>query len=62
MSETIDADSTTRVSLARTMPVHLTYATVWIGEGGSIHFREGVYGRDVVLAEALFDAPGTEGG
>ncbi|MDX1710291.1 MAG: L,D-transpeptidase family protein [Rhodovibrionaceae bacterium] len=53
---------TTRVNLARPVPVHLTYATAWIGEGGTIHFREDVYGRDTLLADALFVAGRTRGG
>jgi murein L,D-transpeptidase YcbB/YkuD len=42
-----------RVRLADPLPVHLTYSTVWIGEGGTVNFRPDVYGRDARLAEAL---------
>jgi murein L,D-transpeptidase YcbB/YkuD len=58
----IAAGRTTRVNLARPVPVHLTYATTWIGEGGTIHFRDDVYGRDIVLSQALFASAGVRGG
>ncbi|MBK1669456.1 hypothetical protein CKO28_15565 [Rhodovibrio sodomensis] len=48
---------TTPVSLADAVPVHLTYSTVWIGEGGTIHFRPDIYGRDRALAQALASRP-----
>lgn len=44
---------TTRLNLATPVPVHLTYLTAWIGEGGTIEFRDDVYGRDALLAQAL---------
>lgn len=49
------AEGTTRtVRLATPIPVHLTYSTVWIGEGGTVHFRDDVYGRDGLLLKALY--------
>lgn len=53
VDDIIGAGQTTRVSLATPIPVHLTYLTAWIGEGGTVEFREDVYGRDALLAEAL---------
>jgi murein L,D-transpeptidase YcbB/YkuD len=44
---------TAKVRLATSVPVHLTYSTVWIGEGGTVHFRPDIYGRDRALAQAL---------
>ncbi len=49
----VKSQETTRVSLATAVPVHLTYLTAWIGEGGTVEFREDVYGRDALLAKAL---------
>jgi len=46
---------TATVRLAEPVPVHLTYSTVWIGEGGTRHFRPDIYGRDRALAQALAD-------
>ena len=42
------------VVLPQPVPVHLTYSTVWFGEGGTIHFRDDIYGRDALIAQALF--------
>ena len=44
---------TTRISLSKPVPVHITYLTAWIGEGGTVEFRDDVYGRDALLARAL---------
>jgi murein L,D-transpeptidase YcbB/YkuD len=42
------------VVLPSSIPVHLTYSTVWFGEGGTVHFRDDIYGRDALVAQALF--------
>jgi murein L,D-transpeptidase YcbB/YkuD len=44
---------TTRISFATPVPVHLAYLTAWIGEGGTVEFRDDIYGRDALLAKAL---------
>jgi len=41
------------VTLATPLPVHITYLTAWVNKDGSLHFRDDVYGRDAILAEAL---------
>jgi murein L,D-transpeptidase YcbB/YkuD len=46
---------TTTVSLRERIPVHITYFTAWIGEGGTIHFRDDIYERDARLGAALFE-------
>ncbi|MDZ7839457.1 MAG: L,D-transpeptidase family protein [Gammaproteobacteria bacterium] len=43
------------VPLASPWPVHVLYWTSWVGPEGAVHFRADVYGRDEVLAEALYD-------
>lgn len=49
------ADGKTRViRLASPIPVHLTYSTAWIGEGGTVQFRDDIYGRDGLLLKALY--------
>ena len=45
---------TTRVNLDKPLPVHLVYATAWLEENGTVHFRADVYGRDKKLYRALF--------
>jgi L,D-transpeptidase YcbB len=47
---------TTRVPLARKIPVHLIYSTAFEGANG-IEFRPDVYGRDRKLYAALFGKP-----
>lgn len=41
------------VNLKVKIPVHLTYLTAWVNKDGTVHFRDDIYGRDAVLAEAL---------
>ncbi len=36
------------------IPVRLTYSTAWVGEGGTVHFRDDVYRRDELPRRALF--------
>jgi murein L,D-transpeptidase YcbB/YkuD len=50
----LESEKNTRVNLAKSLPVHLTYATAWSGEGGTIEFRPDIYGRDKSLGKALF--------
>ncbi|SDG42349.1 L,D-transpeptidase family protein [Thalassobaculum litoreum] len=49
----LDGKKTARVNLKTPVPVHLTYLTAWIGEGGTVEFRDDIYGRDSLLANAL---------
>jgi murein L,D-transpeptidase YcbB/YkuD len=48
---------TRRVVLPRRIPVHLVYATAFMGDAGTIEFRPDVYGRDRKLYNALFAKP-----
>jgi murein L,D-transpeptidase YcbB/YkuD len=48
---------TERVLLPRKIPVHLIYATAFLGNAGEIEFRADVYGRDRKLYNALFAKP-----
>jgi murein L,D-transpeptidase YcbB/YkuD len=57
IEDVIASRKTTVVKLAQPLPVHLTYSTVWFGEGGTIHFRDDVYARDDLLYQALFGYP-----
>jgi murein L,D-transpeptidase YcbB/YkuD len=57
IEDVIASRKTTVVKLARPLPVHLTYSTVWFGEGGTIHFRDDVYARDDLMYQALFGYP-----
>ena len=41
------------ITLAKPIPVHLTYLTAWVNKDGSVHFRADIYQRDKRLAKAL---------
>jgi murein L,D-transpeptidase YcbB/YkuD len=42
------------VTLNQPLPVHIAYLTAWVNKDGSVNFRRDVYGRDAILAAALF--------
>lgn len=48
----IDTGATQRVVLSRSVPIYLTYRTVYLREG-ELHFRHDIYGRDGRLMRAL---------
>ncbi len=54
LDATVESGKRTIINLPEPLPVHLTYATAWTGEGGTINFRADIYRRDEVLREALF--------
>jgi murein L,D-transpeptidase YcbB/YkuD len=33
--------------------VHIAYLTAWVNKDDTVHFRNDVYARDAILAEAL---------
>jgi murein L,D-transpeptidase YcbB/YkuD len=43
----------TVVRLKEQIPVHIAYLTAFVNKDGSVNFREDVYGRDKILADAL---------
>jgi len=55
--DVVATGETTRVKLPQKKPVHIVYATAWRGEGGSVEFRQDIYGRDKKLYNALFGKP-----
>ena len=55
----VQRGTTRTVSLAKPVPVLLTYWTAWVEASGTLQFRKDVYGRDAAIAQALanrFDA------
>lgn len=54
---TVRAGKEVSVSLSSRIPVHLLYWTVWVGEDGSLQFREDIYNRDQDVLAALKEAP-----
>lgn len=43
----------TVVRLKQPIPVHIVYLTAFVNKDGAVNFRQDVYGRDKILAEAL---------
>lgn len=41
------------VVLPEPLPVHMVYLTAWVGGKDELNFRDDVYGRDALLADAL---------
>ena len=49
----LNSQERTVVRLSSKLPVHLTYATVWVAPDGSVQFRPDIYNRDAKLEKAL---------
>jgi murein L,D-transpeptidase YcbB/YkuD len=49
------------VYLKKPLPVQLTYLTSWVDRDNTVHFRNDVYDRDQVLADALTSNPRRRG-
>ena len=53
LEEVVESGERRVVVLNDPLPVHLVYFTAWAGDGGEVHFRDDVYGRDRRLAATL---------
>ncbi len=53
IEDTISSRERKVVKLTKPLPVHITYSTVWLDEGGQLQFRPDVYRRDAKLESAL---------
>jgi murein L,D-transpeptidase YcbB/YkuD len=49
----IASGKTTSVSLAKPIPVWLTYWTAWVDADGAVEFRRDLYGRDDKVLSSL---------
>jgi len=61
LAEAIAAGDSTRIALARPLPVYILYWTAFAAPDGLVQFRDDVYGRDrglVVMLAAAAGAPG----
>lgn len=56
--QAIDSGENHTVSLPHTMPVYLLYLTAWVDDAGRAHFRDDVYGRDVLVIRAWSSGAG----
>jgi murein L,D-transpeptidase YcbB/YkuD len=50
------------ITLRDTIPVHIVYFTVWIGDGGLAYFRDDLYEYDRQLDTAIHRSGGKKGG
>ena len=60
----VEAGATQSVTLARPVPVLITYWTAWVDRNGTLQLRTDIYGRDAKVAAGLsagfrFRAPGS---
>jgi len=53
----IESGDRTQVNLDEKLPVQITYLTAWVDEDNRVHFRNDVYQRDQILADALTHEP-----
>ncbi len=53
----VESGERTQVNLDENLPVQITYLTAWVDEDNRVHFRNDVYQRDQILADALTHEP-----
>ena len=53
----VESGERTQVNLDEKLPVQITYLTAWVDEDNRVHFRNDVYQRDQILADALTHEP-----
>ena len=49
----LDSVKDFRINLPEPIPVHIFYCTAWTHEDGTIHFRQDIYNRDILVLNAL---------
>jgi murein L,D-transpeptidase YcbB/YkuD len=52
----LDTGEETQIDLASPVPVHIVYRTVWFDHMNVVQYRHDVYGRDVMVYDALVNA------
>jgi L,D-transpeptidase YcbB len=55
--DSIEAGTQQKVLIPKPLNVHFLYLTAWVDSGGTVQFRNDIYGRDRVLDEALRRKP-----
>jgi murein L,D-transpeptidase YcbB/YkuD len=51
--EVLEKGETRTVYLRQSVPVHLTYQTVFVDDAGKVQFREDIYQRDTAFISAV---------
>lgn len=59
LTEAIASGESSRIALARALPVYILYWTAFVDPDGVVQFRDDVYGRDRRLADMLASGGGT---
>ena len=59
--DAVESGERQRVDLTRSLPVQITYLTAWVDGENKVHFRNDVYERDQILADALTKNPRRRG-
>ena len=54
MKKIIATETTTRVKLRKSVPIHLTYFSVWVEKNGKLKSYKDVYKRDRLVGKILF--------
>ncbi|MGI9416284.1 MAG: hypothetical protein ACR2RA_00450, partial [Geminicoccaceae bacterium] len=57
----VDSGERRQVDLQQSLPVQITYLTAWVDGDNRVHFRNDVYERDQILADALTNNPRRRG-
>ena len=55
--DSIEKGTEQKVPIPRPLNVHFLYLTAWVDQGGTLQFRNDIYGRDKLLDEALLNKP-----
>jgi murein L,D-transpeptidase YcbB/YkuD len=53
IKDAVDSGERMQINLDRSLPVQITYLTAWVDKDNRAHFRNDVYHRDDILADAL---------
>ncbi len=59
--DVVGSGERTQVNLDQSLPVQITYLTAWVDDDNRVHFRNDVYDRDQILADALTNNPRRRG-
>ena len=52
----LDTGEETQIDLVSPVPVHIVYRTAWVDNSGEPQYRHDIYGRDVLVFDALVNA------
>lgn len=53
IEQAVESGDRTQINLDKALPVQISYLTAWVDSDNRVHFRNDVYDRDQILADAL---------